>query len=31
VVEKREEWMEEQRTVWKLMDSWLEPTPLHNS
>lgn len=28
VVEKREEWSEEQRIVWKLMDSWLEPTPL---
>ena len=28
VVEKREEWSEEQRTVWRLMDSWLEPTPL---
>ncbi|KAF8801685.1 hypothetical protein BYT27DRAFT_7114369 [Phlegmacium glaucopus] len=28
VVEKREEWSEEQRIVWRLMDSWLEPTPL---
>ncbi|PPQ64808.1 hypothetical protein CVT26_002640 [Gymnopilus dilepis] len=24
VVEKREEWTEEQRTVWNLMDTWLE-------
>lgn len=27
VVEKREEWSEEQRTVWRLMDTWLELTP----
>ena len=27
VVEKREEWTEEQRTVWSLMDGWLELTP----
>ena len=27
VMEKREEWSEEQRTVWKLMDSWLGLTP----
>lgn len=28
VVEKREEWSEEQRIVWRLMDSWLDLTPL---
>jgi hypothetical protein len=27
VLEKREEWSEEQRTVWRLMDSWVEFTP----
>lgn len=31
VVEKREEWSEEQRTVWRLMDSWLELTPLREA
>ena len=31
VVEKREEWSEEQRTVWRLMDSWLEMTPLRET
>jgi len=24
VAEKRDEWTHEQRTMWKLMDSWLE-------
>jgi len=27
VVEKRDEWTEEQRTVWNLMDIWLESSP----
>ena len=31
VMEKREEWSEEQRTVWRLMDSWLELTPLRET
>ena len=31
VVEKREEWSEEQRTVWRLMDGWLELTPIHET
>ena len=31
VVEKREEWSEEQRTVWRLMDTWLELTPLRET
>ena len=31
VVEKREEWSEEQRTVWRLMDGWLELTPLRET
>jgi hypothetical protein len=31
VMEKGEEWSEEQRTVWRLMDSWLELTPLRET
>lgn len=31
VIEKKEEWTEEQRTVWRLMDNWLELTPLHET
>ena len=31
VVEKREEWSEEQKTVWRLMDSWLEVTHLRET
>ena len=31
VVEKSEEWSEEQRAVWRLMDNWLELTPHHGT
>ena len=31
VVEKREEWSEEQRVVWRLMDNWLALTPVSDT